>query len=356
MTTLNEKKAAVQKQMGDAFIAAGWWGAEYVATGVGKTKAAIDLCAELTVILNRPPKFLISVPTQKLRDNGWKNEFTKWGALSLYSHAQMTCYASLNTFEDKHFDFVILDEGHNITYENSTFFSKNQVDRCLLITATKPTDLAKIRILKDLRLYNPVFELNIQQAVEMGLVAPYDVTIVHMKLDNTIKNIKAGSKGKYYYMTEHATYEKKYKRAEMMGEFAIMNRARFIKTLPSKTKVAQLLLTHIIPKELRTLIFCGSRKQAIQVCENRYFSKPTPPKKGAKQYDEKLAEYNEMILEYQANERLAMFQIGIVNRLSCVDALNEGENIEGLDVGFMIQLEGGKSLPVVQRVNKTCPL
>ncbi len=264
----------------------------------------------------------------------------------------MTCYASLHSIEDQHYDFVIFDEGHNITYDNSEFFSKNQVDRCLLITATKPTDLAKVKILKDLKLYHPVFELDINQAVEMGLVAPYDVTIIHMKLDNTIKNIQNGSKGKYYFLTEQQTYDKKYKRAEMMGDFAIHNRARFIKTLPSKTKVAKLLLEHIIPKELRTLIFCGSRKQAIQLCDFHYFSKPTPPKANAKQYDEKLKEYAELAAHYQGDTGLNLFLQSHISRLAAVDALNEGENIEGLDIGFMIQLEGSKSLPVVQRTGR----
>jgi len=150
MTQVNEKKAAVQAKAGQAFVDAGWWGSEYIATGVGKTKLAIDLCGVLRTVLGRMPRILISVPTQKLRDEGWKREFYKWGRQDVYANlggTQMTCYASLHTIEDQHFDFVILDEGHNITYENSTFFSKNQVDRCLLMTATKPTDLAKIKTL-----------------------------------------------------------------------------------------------------------------------------------------------------------------------------------------------------------------
>ena len=48
-----------------------------IATGTGKSKIAVDKIAEHQAI-NFDLRALIVVPTEKLRDENWKDEFYKW--------------------------------------------------------------------------------------------------------------------------------------------------------------------------------------------------------------------------------------------------------------------------------------
>src|SRR6188768_819142 len=60
-------------------------GAIDAATGVGKSYFAIKECIDL--VSKRPQaKILLVVPTEELRDNNWKDEFEKWGAIDIYNN------------------------------------------------------------------------------------------------------------------------------------------------------------------------------------------------------------------------------------------------------------------------------
>ena len=121
-----------------------------MATGTGKSKIAINIAKKKY----KPDlKVLIIVPTEKLRDVNWKNEFDKWDCLSIYeNNVQRACYVSANKIHDQHFDIVILDEAHNITENNSEFFYQNVIDSIIGLTATMPDSEIKLQLFKDLNL------------------------------------------------------------------------------------------------------------------------------------------------------------------------------------------------------------
>ena len=80
------------------------------ATGVGKSKIAIDYIKKLKSMLP-DLKVLIVVPTERLRDNGWKEEFEKWEAITTYeTSVERVCYKSIDKISKKKFDLVVLDE------------------------------------------------------------------------------------------------------------------------------------------------------------------------------------------------------------------------------------------------------
>lgn len=356
-------KSKVQKEAEEAYAKTNGWGAAYMATGSGKSKIAIDV-ANTTIKYGTPGKVLLSVPTEKLRDENWKEEFTKWNMATTYEKLEKTCYASLNKYKGEHFSLVILDEGHNITENNSEFFQNNTVDRCLLLTATKPRDTIKLQILKELKI-NPFFELALDEAVKLGLVAPYEITVINMKLNSTDKYIKKTymdkrtKQPKTFYQTEFGMYGYLTTRLKgMPSQMGFINRMRFIYDLKSKTQVALNILTHIIPQDLRTLIFCGSKNQAIQLCERRFFSKPTltkfkgkPTEAALAKQAEKEKEYRYILSHWEGDAGLNDFKDEKINRLSCVAALNEGHNISNMDVGFVVQLNSNE-LNLIQRVGR----
>lgn len=374
MIQIQEAKDKVQKEARAAYKASGYWGSWYMATGSGKTKPAIDEANEIVdsyrdspTSFLRQPKILISVPTEKLRDEGWRDEFIKWtgGTIVWNNFVEKTCYASLHTYENEVFDMVILDEGHHITEANSDFFRKNTVRRCLLMTATKPTNHIKIDILKELKLYNPCYTLSLDKAVELGIVAPYEITIVHMALGVTDKYIKVEyldkktKQKKFWMQTETERYNYLTRMVENSeNPMAKINRMHFIRDLKSKTIVAQLLLENVIPPELRTLIFCGSKSQADTICEYRFYSKPSKPKypdkptpRRIETFNKKAYEYKVQISQYQSDTSLKLFQQQLINQLSCVEALNEGQNLEMLNVGFIVQLNA-QAKDLIQRMGR----
>lgn len=307
------------------------------ATGIGKSKVAIDYAKSL--VREKPSaKIHIIVPTEKLRDENWLEEFTKWNAKTIWNkNITRSCYVSANKIRDKHYDLVILDETHNITENNAKFFDNNTVDNCLGLTATLPKDEIKKTILKGLG-FKIAYELPLDLAVELGLVSPYKITVVEVELDTEDKYVKSGTKDKPFYQTEYKKYEylsgvisrlmfSNNARAKASLKFKILNRMRFIYNLRSKTLAAEYLLENVISKDERTLIFCGGIAQAEHLNEYSFHSK----KKNSEDFDN--------------------FKAEKINRLSCVNALNEGHNIPNLDNGLVVQLNS-KELNLIQRIGR----
>lgn len=305
-----------------------------MATGSGKSRVGVELAKYHCEPFKSDLALL--VPTEKLRDENWFEEFNKWGAGYLWNNIQRLCYASGSKVVGHGFDLVILDEGHNITELSSEFFLNNNVQRTVLLTATPPTDMVKNQILSDLGI-RLVYELTLDQAVRLGFVAPYKITVVTIPLDNVTKNIKGGNKTNPFMTTEFSTYSYWTKRIQSCisdsspqgkakMKFAILGRMQFIYKLPSKTAVIKYLLNKVIPEDDRTIIFCGNIEQAEQVCPTFYHSKS-----GNVAYD-----------AFKAEE---------INRLSCVKAVNEGHNFPGVDSGIIGQLNS-KEKDLVQRIGR----
>ena len=332
---VNLVREKVQDEAKQAIINNGGIGMIAMATGSGKSKVAVELVKHYASASNSFKEVALIVPTEKLRDENWKEEFYKWDAAVEWSAVTGLCYASGSKVKEKTFELVILDEGHNITELSSEFFLNNYFDRAVLLTATPPSDKAKVEILNKLGI-KLVYELTLDQAVRLGFVAPYKLTVIYVPLDNATKNIPGGTKAKPFMTTEASTYAYWNRRVQQcFGDqtpqgkakmkFAILGRMQFIYKLPSKTTVMKYLLDNVIPKEDRTLIFCGNIDQANAVCENTFHSKSND------------TAYN----AFKAEE---------INRLSCVKAINEGHNFPGIDSGIVGQLNS-KEKDLVQRIN-----
>jgi superfamily II DNA or RNA helicase len=305
-----------------------------MATGSGKSRVAVELGKHYINSIDK--SLALIVPTEKLRDENWKEEYQKWDAEYLWTPTIRLCYASASKIKNKEVELAILDEGHNITELASEFFLSNNVKRTVLLTATPPEDRIKKQLLSDLHI-DLVYELTLDQAVRLGFVAPYKITVITVPLDNVTKNISGGNKTTSFMTTEAATYAYHNKRVQQcFGDqtpqgkakmkFAILGRMQFIYKIPSKTQVIKFLLDKVIPKEDRTLIFCGNIEQAETVCPTFYHSKS-----GNQAYDD--------------------FKSEKINRLSCVKAVDEGHNFPAIDSGVIGQLNSGEK-QLVQRIGR----
>lgn len=304
-----------------------------MATGTGKSKIAVDKIAEFQSV-DPDIRALIIVPTEKLRDENWRDEFLKWNQDFLWNNnVERSCYASINKIEGEIFDIVILDECHNITPNNSRFFENNTVKSVIGLTATPPTDKIKQTILQQIGL-DIVYRVTLDEAVSWGLVAPYKITVIKTSLDSSKRRIKFGKA----LLTELSAYmlftkfiddfdvETATTKDYIKKELFIRMRMHLIYGLESKATAAHFLLNKIIPEEQRTLIFAGNKKQAESMCEHFFHSS-------------------------SSSENYNRFKRGEINRLASVRALNEGDNIDNLDNALIIQINS-KELDLVQRVGR----
>jgi superfamily II DNA or RNA helicase len=258
------------------------------------------------------------------------------------------CYKSLDTVKGKTYDLVVLDEGHNITTANSVFFSNNVVKDIMVLTATRPTSFEKVAILNALGV-KPTYEINLDEAVKLGIVAPYNVTVITMPIDEERRYIKKWKKSEALFTEKDMLNYHNMAVFSAKNPRARLNRMQFIYKLESKT-IASKRLLGILREDLRSIIFCANKAQATELCENRYFTKPTINKKDVLDID-KLAEYRKVLDNWQGNTSLNKFLLEEISRISCVNALNEGHNLGMIDIAFIAQLNS-KQLHFIQRIGR----
>lgn len=350
---VNMVKDAVQEEARQAWRIGGFWGMLLMATGTGKSKIPINVLlkvAEAGVL----PRVLLIVPTKKLRDSNWKKEFEKWGAGEIYPHIQRTCYASLHKIKGQEFDLVIGDEFHNSTDANAVFYKNNTIHKLIALTATDPrnTNEDKRKLFKKLKV---VYNLPLDIAVRLRLVASYEITIVDCLLDNTEVNTEVFVKKQRYLVTEKEGYtirddvtESAIRRGGWDKQNQIMSRMRFIKNLPSKVKNAKFILQNFIPAHHRKLIFCGGIEQAIELSPYRYFSKPSAKKDDPPEKKERV---RRILAEYAGDKWIDAFIDEEIDEISCVSALNEGHNLPNVDTMLVIAIESGE-LTITQQIGR----
>ncbi len=335
----DSNKSIIQAEAKFLWKSKGEWGLLAMATGTGKSRIAIDVVSELSSPVFAEPKILLVVPTEKLRDDNWLDEFNKWGAGKYYKNLQRSCYVSITKFQNQYYDLVILDEAHNLTERNSDFFSTNTVKRVMALTATPPdpkgneTEKGKVLLFKQFRLKTD-FLYTLEQAVADKLVAPYEIRVVECSLDNTSKYIKAGTAAKPFYQTEQAAYDyisgiikkMQYSKNDAV-KWKYLSRMRIIHNSIAKTAVARKIIDKYLPGD-RALIFCGSIEQAEVLCgvTRVYHSK-------------------------SSDVALTQFQNQELDQLGCVEALNEGVNVPDVDQGLIVQLSSSAK-DLIQRIGR----
>ena len=301
-------------------------------TGSGKSRCGI-LASKFVVKDNKEANILLIVPTETLRDVNWKDEFEQWDSIDIYNNnVRRSCYVSINKIENEEFDLVIMDECHRITENSYEFFIKNKVHKIIGLTATPPEDDIKKDILyKNLNL-KISFNYPLEQGVKDGVVAPFDIKVVELNL-STKKDYVVKTKAKTYTTSEEARYKALTRVINQMmfsGKdvpvYMYLNRMRFLYDLPSKTDIAKKIIESKFEDKERYLIFSGSIHQANTLCKYRYHSKTD-------------------------NADLIKLKEGKINSLSCVKALNEGENIPKLDSALIVQVTS-KELDLIQRVGR----
>lgn len=167
-----------------------------VATGSGKTFIAIDIINEICKI--KPDiKVLIVVPKNVILETGWYNEFVNYGfpiqKIGVYygdvkeiSQFTITNMQSINKLPMEIFDFLILDECHNMCTERLLEIFSYPFKYKLGLSATvKRLDNNHNKLLKMFD-YN-IFEYKPDDAIKDGVLNPFVFYNIAIKLDEETK-------------------------------------------------------------------------------------------------------------------------------------------------------------------------
>lgn len=302
-------QSKIQKEVEERWYKNNCKGTAALATGSGKSKIFVD------IVSKQKKPWLLVVPTEKLRDKNWKEEFDKWNKSHIYdTYVTTCCYASLAKVDLSQYHGCCLDEGHNISINNVQPF-KEHYERLniLVLTATVPRDELKRHILFTMLKCDIVYELSLKDAIKIGIVAPLKIYLHELYL-STDKNIRVKNKKTNFLQSEKGMYDYLCKRIEDKAfptQMDYLIRARFIYNSSTKTEYAKKLLAKL-PPDKRILIFSQSIMQIEEIIDEVYHSKTND-------------NYYNLFIDEK------------INRLGVVEALNEGENIKNLDIGFILQ-------------------
>jgi superfamily II DNA or RNA helicase len=304
-------------------------------TGVGKSRIAV-LAAQEQFRKNPNAIVYVGAPTETLRDQGWPDEFKKWGCEDLIPKIKFICHASMDVeiVETEEVDLFIFDECHHATILNCIFFTNNKVWYVLGLSATIPKGDEPEKQALINRICPPIFKVTVEEGVELEMVADFNVTICFFHLNEEDKNVVVSTTTGPVVRTEMEQYKSltstlaqamwKNKHAAKVW---MSRRVNFIRNVDTRTYLAQDVMQHILEGK-RTLIFCGSIAQSEILCGEWIFNSKTDKK---------------MLIKFQNKE---------IHYLGAVNAMNEGQNIEDLDQILVVCLDS-KARNMIQRIGRT---
>ena len=326
------------------------------ATGIGKSKIALDIINSL-FITNVPTVLL--VVAELAHFNNWKDESFKWNYDKLWNTITCVTYASLKKHKDMKYDIIILDEAHHIGSDLRLDIIDNiQFDKMLLLSATLGESL-KQYISSMFNTQIKSYKITLQQAIDWKILPKPKIYLIPLTLNTTnvsekiieewgkvslrkrykctyqerweyIKNkkkypnvileISCTPYQKYIYLTEKFEYFKKFyfrNRNEAVKNKWLQlgsQRKRFMSEL--KTPIVKKFLRHVTNN--RYICFCGSIEQADILGKNNSIHS-------------KKDNSAEIIDKFNNKE---------INNLFAVGMLQEGQNLNDIEVGIIVQLDG----------------
>ena len=338
------------------------------ATGVGKSKIAIDMLDRLVKNINSLRPFLIVVAETAHKDN-WYKEFVKWGKLELWNKCDIVTYNSLHKISIPYY-CIIFDEAHHLCTDLRIDVLMDRISSTYNIFLSATLGKDKLNILREIYSDIYVSRLTLRKSIDLGVLPDPKVYAIPLELDNTERNeifIFRFGKGKnkrivecsyperFKYSKEdvivHAkcTQYEKYLEISRLIDFwrkrfmltkqpfmktkwmaAATERKRFLGEIKTE-KVLPFLLSHI---KDRWICFCNSKQQQndISYCTKDSYSVINSDIKDVKTI-------------------IARYNMETYRHLYCVGMLQEGQNLVNTPMGIIIQLDN-ESRRFIQKVGR----
>lgn len=325
------------------------------ATGVGKSKIAVDFCKEYANKHNNTCSILIFV-AERAHINNWIKELNKWWNYN--NNITIVCYASMKKYYNTQWDIIIFDEAHHLNSElRLDVFDSLNANYKLFLSAT----LQKSLILRLEASCGPIatIKMGLQDAFNSNILPEPKIKLIPLTLNNTVASetiieewgkkdkrlvakctyaerwkylkdkkkvpngtliISCTQQQKYDYLCSQFEYYKKrymFSRNEAIKNKWLQSGAKrkvYLGLL--KTNIAKQLLEKV--KDKRFICFCTNIEQAeILGNKNAIHSK----KKNT----------DEIINKFNNKEINSLFAVGM---------LQEGMNLNDIQAGIIVQLDG----------------
>lgn len=340
------------------------------ATGVGKSKAAIEIIRDFGEENKYFPTVLLIVAETAHKDN-WYKEFEKWDALDIWQDVIVDCYASLKNHRNaNNYDILVLDEGHHSGSEIRLDILRTiQTKQVIVLSATLKQDI--LEALEDIFGSFKTFNINLTNAIEQNLLPVPKIFLYELQLDNRKLNqtivIERGKEGKkitikcpfakrweylknkavypnlkliisctelekYTHLSEQFEYYKKLylntRQEHLKNKWLRIGseRKRFLGEIKSKYVI------HLLPqlRNKRYICFCASIEQAeLLGGDSAIHSK-----------------------NKDAQQIIRSFNDRKISNLFAVGMLQEGQNLVGIDAGIIVQLDGQERV-FIQKFGRT---
>tara|TARA_R110001592_G_scaffold86408_2_gene254904 strand:+ start:261 stop:1430 length:1170 start_codon:yes stop_codon:yes gene_type:complete len=332
-----EQKSALNKWAGQGFI-----GSVIAGTGFGKSRVGV---LAVQYALKDGGDALILVPTVQLQDQ-FIEEFDKWGVS--HENVEIMCYQSAYKLKNKQYSIVVCDEIHlGLSPEYRKFFENNKFNMLLCMTATLPEEL-EYRELLD-KIAPTAYKITLDKCVKLGIVSPYEITCVPVKLTDEEAEEYKKINNKFIYW--------KYQ----LGNFDAFNEAKRILASKSATGVQ-------MQAAVQFYRLIRARKQIVDFAENKIdkfqqiYAANTDKKilvfGGANDFTDKLCAsipngmaYHSKKTKKQKQLALDSFKNDDINVLFSTKALNQGFDVPNANMGILCGITS-KSLSMIQRVGR----
>jgi superfamily II DNA or RNA helicase len=354
---LNDLKDQQQKKALNHWAMNSFHGSIIAGTGFGKSRCGVIAVGETIKRLTEYNDYgerivhvtgLVLVPTTQLKDQ-FREEFIKWGYEGCLDTVDFMCYQSAYKMTGKHYDIVICDEIHlGLSKEYRKFFDNNIFERLLCLTATLPEEYKYKELL--LEIAPIVFEITLDECVELGLVSPYSITCRPLELTyNERTNYKKVNNRFVYWKGQLGKHDAWDNAKAIMQD---------IRATPEEKKAATQFYRSI-----------RERKKIIDFAENKVESFKeivlnNPDKKilafgGANEFTDILTDsviplaqaYHSKRTKKQKEAALNNFKEGKINVLCSTKALNQGFDVPDANMGIICGITS-KSLSMIQRVGR----
>ena len=331
-----------------------------IATGVGKSKYALDVMNKLYPNTNRIKHGILIVIYRNVLADGWLKEIAKWGYTQYLPYVEIVNYKSLHKKAGS-WDFVIFDECHHLSERCIEVLESFNIAHSILLSATVKRDHK--RVLQSVFNNLGIYRIPAKEAIEGGILPDPRVYLVPMLLDNkTTDCVIVKNKGKgnpitisfkermrwigvknrqinirctqQQYYNDMSNLADWYYRRMMGGVRREFYKHMYLKICGDRLKWLSDLKTSFIHsllvqlKDERTLTFCNSIAQT-----------------------EALGTYCVNSKNTDSEKNLQDFNDGRVNHITACNMLDEGVNLTNCRVGIYATLNSSERM-IAQKLGR----
>lgn len=325
------------------------------ATGIGKTKATIDLVNSLHSNI----KILLLVAKTVHKQN-WTDEITKWGGIK--GNVTIECYESLKKHLGETFDIVIADEAHHLKSElRQDYFSTLIVnEKLIFLSATFPRELKAWLKIK----FNTQFiKASLQKAINADILPTPNILLVPLTLDNKNKSEVIELNPKVKGMIHKGNYSDywKYKLKKVHAMISVTP-FQYMNILNKDILYWKNLWerNHRDITKFKWLQLCNKRLLFLANCKNNFVKKLLKQLANKRtltfcksiEQTEELGKHCIHSKNSNAQEELALFNAKKIKHITSCQVLNEGVNLTDCEYCIFANLNSSETLQI-QRIGRS---